>query len=130
MKDLYKKFPISFELTNEDKKTSINVLETFFIDVKNEICWDWSLGSFEDELIEVLEDYRDKINFNGENYCFVKIGYEKIEDYEFEIGKPKSGGHFIEELIFDNKDLFDDLLQIVIEDVPHQYQERLIKFLS
>ena len=28
------------------------------------------------------------------------------------------------------KVLFEELLQIVIEDVPHQYQERLIKILN
>jgi len=77
-------FPISLEWDGKE----IDCIETYYINVTNPYMFNWSLGTFEDELLECVDQFS-----LGLNFMTVEVDYEKIEEAEFYTGKPSTGGH-------------------------------------
>jgi len=81
-----KSFPISFEWDGKQ----IDCIETYYIDTKNTTAFDWSLGTFEDELIEDTSEYS-----LGLNFFIAELSYEECDDGDYATGQPPSGGHSV-----------------------------------
>ena len=81
-----KSFPISFEWDGKQ----IDCIETYYIDTKNTTAFDWSLGTFEDELIEDTSEYSLGLNFFTAELC-----YEEYDSGDYATGQPPSGGHSV-----------------------------------